>query len=167
MYMAISQDGFIAGPNDETPWSDDEFDAFETFVQSCDVVVMGRRTFEIMMEDDELIEGPEYIVATHDELLVDGIGQVVITSAEDMPEGEHVGVIGGGDLNGQLMKLGVIDELILDIEPVMLGQGIRLFGDHDVALRMELIDSRPIGEGGTIQRHYRIVPESSYIDADS
>lgn len=156
LYMAISQDGFIAGLNDETPWSDAEYEAFERFVKSCDVILLGKRTFKIMQAAGEFIEGPDYIVATHDELPVDGIGQIVIDSPEDMPDGDRVGIIGGGDLNGRLALLGVIDELILDIEPVELHEGIRLFGQHDVPLQLELIGSDLIGED-TIQRHYRVL----------
>lgn len=156
LYMAISQDGYIADLNDETPWSDGAFAAFEEFLRSCDAVLMGRRTYEIMEENDEFIDGPEYIVATHDELPVDGISQIVINAAEDIPEYERLGIIGGGDLNGQLAQLGVIDELILDIEPIALGSGIRLFGKREIPLQLELIGSRDLGEG-TVQRHYRVL----------
>jgi dihydrofolate reductase len=64
LYTAISQDGFIAGVDDETPWSDAEWEAFKTFVTSCDAVLLGRRTFQIMQED-ELVDGPRYIVVTN------------------------------------------------------------------------------------------------------
>jgi len=40
LYMAISADGFITGPNDETPWSDEEWAAFQEFVKSCDAVTI-------------------------------------------------------------------------------------------------------------------------------
>jgi dihydrofolate reductase len=156
LYMAISQDGFIADDRDETPWSDAAFEAFEAFVQTCDAVLLGRRTFEIMQENDEFVEGPEYIVATHRDVPVDGFGQVVIQAPEDVPEYERLGIIGGGDLNGQLVQMGVIDELILDIEPIALRHGIRLFGTYEVPLQLELLGSRDLGEG-TIQRHYRVI----------
>jgi len=39
LYVALSADGFIAGLNDETPWSDEEWAAFQEFVKTCDTEV--------------------------------------------------------------------------------------------------------------------------------
>ena len=157
LYMAISRDGFIAGPNDETPWSDEEWQAFQEFVKSCDVVLIGKRTFQIMKASGDFVNGPRYIVATSDQKLdTDGLDKVAINKTKDMPKGKKVGIIGGGELNGRLAKLGVIDEMILDIEPIELKEGTRLFGNYEIPLKLELIGSKQIGNA-TIQRHYRIV----------
>lgn len=157
VYMAISKDGFIATPDDETPWSDASWEAFNAFVLSCDAVVMGSRTYEIMRAADEFVDGPHYFVATTDDTMDTGdFGKRTIRTRADMPAVERVGIIGGGDLNGRLAKLGIIDEMILDIEPVELKEGVRLFGKHDVPLKLELIGSKHIGEA-TVQRHYRVV----------
>lgn len=154
LYMAISSDGFIADANDETSWSDEEWAAFQTFVDSCDFVVMGRRTYEIMK--DELVEGPEYLIATDDPSFdASGLRTISIQSKKDLPAGHKVGIIGGGELNGRLAKMGALDEIILDIEPITLGDGMRLFGTYDIPLKLELIGSRHISEQ-TIQRHYRV-----------
>jgi len=68
--MAVSADGFIAGPNDETPWSDEEWQSFKVFVQSCDAVLLGLRTYEIIHQQHEFIAGPAYIVVTHEKMLL-------------------------------------------------------------------------------------------------
>ncbi|MGD8373526.1 MAG: dihydrofolate reductase family protein [Candidatus Woesebacteria bacterium] len=161
LYMAISIDGYVAGLNDETPWSDAEWDAFQEFVKTCDVVLLGRRTYEIMRIDGDFVEGPEYIVVTNDQSLDTGaFRKVSIKTKDDLPQVERLGIIGGGDLNGTLAKLGVINEVILDIEPITLGSGIRLFGDHDVQLKLELAKSRRIGEG-TVQNRYLVIPDDT------
>lgn len=157
MYMTISEDGFIAGLNDETPWSDESWESFQNFVRSCDVVLLGRRTFEIMRQQDEFISGPRYVVVTRNPDADTGeFEKLQIDSAEDMPKANKVGVIGGGDLNEQLIKLGVIDEIILDEEAVKLGQGFKLFGQHEVEPQLKLLDSERLGSR-TIQRHYKVV----------
>jgi dihydrofolate reductase len=157
LYMAISQDGYIADVNDETPWSDDAWNAFEEFVTSCDVVLMGRRTFQIMQKNNEFIDGPHYVVATSNQgVQRDGFTTAVINSREDIPRANKLGIIGGGELNGRLAKMDAIDEIILDIEPIELKAGIRLFGRYDIPLKLKLLDSKKIGDA-TIQRHYRIV----------
>lgn len=157
LYMAVSVDGFIAGPNDETPWSDDEWTAFKEFVGSCDVVLLGRRTYQIMRDGGEFVEGPEYIVVTNDPSFDTGnLRKLSIQAKDDMPEANKVGVIGGGELNGSLARLGLLDEMILDVEPVVLGAGKHLFGSHSVDLVLELLSSRRIGKS-TVQNHYKIV----------
>lgn len=157
LYMAISSDGFIADINDATPWSDEEWEAFQHFVMTCDIVLLGRRTYEIISKNDEFVEGPEYIVATNDKSYDAGNFKTInIKSKKDMPQAGKVGIIGGGELNGQLAKMGLIDEMILDIEPIKLGNGTRLFGKHDVPLKLELVGSKLIGDN-TMQRHYKIL----------
>lgn len=162
LYAAISRDGFIAGSDDETPWSNEEQVAFQAFLLTCDVVLLGRRTFEIMQSGDGLasnglIAGPRYIVVTENENLDTGkLEKIAIDSPSDMPTAERLGIIGGGELNGRLMQLGVIDEIILDIEQLDLGEGVKLLGSYDIPLKLELLGSDLIGET-TVQRHYKVV----------
>lgn len=155
--MAISRDGFIAGPDDETPWSSAELQSFQAFIKSCDAVILGRRTYELMKAESDLVTGPRYIVATDNESLkTDKLEKLAIESAEDLPQVDRLGIIGGGELNGRLAMLGVIDEIILDIEPIDLHEGVKLFGTYDIPLKLELLESNLIGEA-TVQRHYKVV----------
>jgi dihydrofolate reductase len=157
LYMAISADGFIAGPNDETPWSDEEWQAFQQFVKSCDCVLLGRRTYEIMSQNAEFVDGPTYIVVTRDPSFdTGGLQKISIQSREDLPKYDLIGVIGGGELNGSLLKLGLIDEIMLDVEQVNLGSGIKLFGSYTVEPQLELLSTKTIGPK-TVQKHYKVV----------
>jgi dihydrofolate reductase len=159
LYMTVSRDGYIAGTSDETPWNEASWDAFEQFVQSCDMVLLGRRTYEIMDTNSEFVEGPEYVVVTSDKKLdTKGLRKIPIESALDMPEANQVGIIGGGELNGRLANLGVIQEIFLDIEPVDLYEGIKLFGTYGPQLKLEYLGSQKIGEAGVL-RHYKVLPE--------
>lgn len=157
LYMAMSADGFIAGPNDETPWSDAEWQAFQEFVRSCDVCVLGRKTYEVMRDGNEFVDDAEYVVASN-QLTFDagGLPVIAIRSANDLPPGNKIGVIGGGELNGVLARLGALDEVILDIEPVILGAGKKLFGNQPVDITLELRQTKRIGPS-TTQLHYRVV----------
>lgn len=157
LYMAISADGFIATPKDETPWSDASWEAFRAFVKTCDVVLLGRHTYEIMRDQDEFINGPEYIVVTSYALFNTGRYQKInIKTKADLPKAVKIGVIGGGELNGRLAKIGVLDEIILDVEPIILGNGIRLFGDHDVKLKLELSSSEKL-KSGALHNRYHVI----------
>ena len=157
LYNAISADGFIAGPSDETPWSDEEWVAFQEFVRSCDVVLLGRRTYSIMRDGGEFVEDGHYLVVTNDPTTDTGsYAKISIKSAADLPELEKIGLIGGGELNGSIAELGVIDEVILDVEPITFGKGKSLFGSHEIHLNLKLLASRQIGPA-TLQNHYGVI----------
>lgn len=157
LYNAISADGYIAGEHDETPWSDEEWTAFQAFIRTCDVCLLGRRTYEIMRADGQFIDGPRYIVVTNNTQFDSGsYEKISIRSANTVPDGTIIGVIGGAELNGSLASMQLIDEVVLDVEPVVLGGGKRLFGNHSVSFALQLLASRPIGSN-TVQNHYRVV----------
>ena len=157
LYMATSADGFIAGPKEETPWSDDEWKAFQEFVKFCDVCLLGRRTFEIMQDGEEFVKGPRYIVVSNDNDFATGeYEKLSIKSAADIPQAEKVGIIGGGELNASIAKLGVVDEVILDIEPITFGGGKQLFGNNPISLQLKLLGTKQIGSS-TIQNHYKVI----------
>lgn len=158
--MAISADGYIAGPNDETPWSDEEWEAYQAFVLTCDCVLLGRRTYEIMSRDDDFTAGVPYMVVSDDTSFDTGdFPRISIHKRADLPEFDIIGVIGGGELNGRMMELGLIDEIILDVEPVTLGGGTKLFGKHDIPLKLKPLSSRELNKE-TVQRHYQVIHET-------
>lgn len=158
--MAVSRDGFIAGSDGSTPWSDDEWTAFQEFVKSCDACVMGRKTYEAMRTDGSFVDGPRYVVASHSPAYDASHCEVrSIQSLADMPVGNRVGIIGGGELNGSLAELGVINEVILDIEDVELDSGKLLFGSHRPP-RLQRLGEKKIGPH-TIQQHFKVISDNS------
>jgi len=68
-------------------------DDFETFVKSCDVILLGRRTFEIMTAAMSLWT-PEYIVVTEDEKAGLRYAEAGNLNSRDMPHARKVGIIG-------------------------------------------------------------------------
>lgn len=68
-------------------------------------------------------------------------------------------VSGGGSLNGALAKAGLIDELYISYHPIVLGEGIPLFGDYKPTFKLEFIgtnvDIKPV-----VRIHYRVVGHS-------
>lgn len=119
--------------------------------------MLGRRTYEIMHDGDEFVDGPRYIVVTRDANVGSGeYEKRTIASRADLPEANIIGLIGGGELNGSLASMSLIDEIILDIEPVTLGAGKTLFGGHNIQLNLQLIGSKQIGLN-TVQNHYRVM----------
>lgn len=155
--MAISADGFIAGPDDDVDWVGEEsWESYLGFVKGCDVILVGKNTYSLMQKD-EFVSGTKYFVVTNDPDFDSGnYEKISIESIADIPRAEKIGVIGGGELNGSLTSLGVIDEIILDIEPIVLGQGKRLFGSYEGKMNLELQSSKTIGQS-TTQNQYKVV----------
>ena len=64
-------------------------------------------------------------------------------------------ICGGGKLNSSFMKEKLIDEIYLDIEPVFLGTGIKLFTDAEFETKLKLIDVKRLSKD-EVQLHYKV-----------
>jgi riboflavin biosynthesis pyrimidine reductase len=69
---------------------------------------------------------------------------------------ENILVTGGATINSAFMKEGLIDEVILNVEPFLLGDGIPVFSREDFENKLELLGSEKLGDG-IIQLHYRVL----------
>jgi dihydrofolate reductase len=65
-------------------------------------------------------------------------------------------VAGGGMLNSSFMKEHLIDEIYLDVEPLVFGKGIKLFSDNDFDAKFELTETKKLSKN-TIQLHYKVL----------
>jgi dihydrofolate reductase len=126
-------------------------------------VLMGRRTFEMAGDTDSYADTYELqvplFVLTHrppdrapkrnDRLfftfVTDGV-EAAVTQATAAAGDKAVQVVGGADLNRQLLAAGLVDELRIDVMPVLLGGGRRLFdGLPPDAVRLEKIGVEEAG----------------------
>ncbi len=125
-----------------------------------DTVLMGRHTYEIGL--NEGVTSPyahlrQYVIASSlqtiaspDVTLVshDPIGLVRSLKQEN---GRDIWLCGGGSLASSLMS--EIDQLVLKINPVMLGQGIKLFGGLPHAVPLELLEHQSFDGGVALHRY--------------
>lgn len=157
-YGAISLDGFLSTKTDDLQWLFDmdlqgtsTYDAFE---QTFDTMVMGRTTYEEtlkIMGDAPFYPGKQKIIFSHhSELTTDGevvVGDPVpILKQLQQKSGQDIWIVGGGQLVTQLLEAGMIDEFYIQIAPVLLGQGKRLFENGDYTQRLDLVKTTQIGE---------------------
>ncbi len=160
LYMAITANGYIAKENNETPWSDEEWQSFSNIVKKIGNLVIGRKTFEIMNQDDEFqqIGNPFTVIVSNKQ---DNNSNFVSSPEQAIKLLEEKGfseiiVAGGGRLNSSFMQKGLVDEIYLDVEPFLFGKGIKLFADNDFETKLELLDTKQLSKN-TIQLHYRIL----------
>lgn len=143
LYSAQSLDGFIAGKDgnidwlhDKRPTLDGEDFGYNKMYESIDTVLQGFSTYKLI--EDMGIENPysgkrNYVFTRKTSLT--NTEEVTFTNEDPVKlvkklikeDGKNIWLIGGGQINGQLLQAGLIDELILTIIPVVLGDGIRIF----------------------------------------
>ncbi len=162
LYMAISANGYIAKEDDNTSWiSKEEWDSYSAFVRKVGSMIIGHRTYDILTKQPEFSELKEVkiVVVSHENFktlapnhLTTRTPQQALSLLKDLDE---VVVAGGGKLNSSFMKEGLIDEIYLDVEPLVFGKGIKLFADDDFEYRLKLLDINKLNKN-TVQLHYAV-----------
>ena len=163
LYMATTVNGYIAKENNETPWSDEEWQHFSKFVKEIKNIIIGRNTYEIMKERDEFskIGNPFTVVVSKEDFAHNSnfaIAKSLKKALKILKEKKFAKalVAGGGMLNSSFMKEKFVDEIYLDVEPLVFGKGIKLFSDNDFDAKLELIETKSLSKN-SIQLHYKIL----------
>ncbi|MGH3023528.1 MAG: dihydrofolate reductase family protein [Gaiellaceae bacterium] len=131
-------------------------------IEETGAVLMGRRTFA-MGDPDSFVGNYEFqvpiFVVTHEPpavapkqdehltftFVTDGV-ESAVAQAKAAAGDKAVQVVGGADLIGQLLRARLADELRIDVMPVLLGGGLRLFGTAGFPrVRLEKIDVQEVG----------------------
>lgn len=161
--VACSLDGFIAGPNDEFDWIPPEpsFD-FEALYAQFDVLLMGRRTYEIVRAAGERFRGKHVIVASrslrqedHAEVEVVGEGLEARVRELRAQPGRDIWLYGGGELFSQLLAWNLVDTVEPAVIPILLGDGMPLLASHGVHRRLALVGHRAY-PGGMVLLEYTV-----------
>jgi dihydrofolate reductase len=150
VFIGTSLDGFIARRNgsfDFLPANGGEPHGYEEFIAGIDALVMGRKTFETVLAFPEWPYGEKRVVVLSSRSLdfspVRGgnVEQMSGSPAEIVARlaatGAHHLYIDGGITIQEFLRAGLIQRLIITRVPVLIGEGIPLFGTlpHDVQLR--------------------------------
>ena len=162
LYMAMSVNGYIAQEDGDTPWSENEWKSFSQKIKLIGNLIVGRRAYEIMKNHGEFekIGNPLAVVVTHKPLQNKENIFFVKTPGDSLELLKGKGftsalVGGGGKLNASFMKKNLVDEIYLDVEPVVLGKGVKLFDDGEFEKSLELLVIKKISKD-EIQLHYKV-----------
>jgi dihydrofolate reductase len=156
--VACSLDGFIARPDhavDWLQWSDEVTALTSSFWKTIDTVLMGRKTWEVAAAlGTTSYPGVKNYVFSHTlRAAPDARIHIVSGDAAEFvrglkaQEGAGICVMGGGELARSLFEAELIDEVGLNLHPVLLGAGIPLFHAMSRQVDLELIDSQVLRTG--------------------
>jgi len=162
LYMAITANGMIAKENDDTPWSQEEWESYARKVKECGNLIIGRKTFEVTDKNDFKKIGNPFVVVVSSKKLSISKGAVFENSPEQAltlvkEKGFSQALIcGGGGNNTSFMKAGLVNEIYLDVEPFIFGKGIPLFRPEEFEYKLELLEVNKLSSQ-TIQLHYKVL----------
>jgi dihydrofolate reductase len=172
LYIACSLDGYIAKPGDDLEFLDrirqeGEDYGFNEFLAKVDTVIVGRRTHDWVLDQvgafphqDKKVyvitrtprESRDHVTFYHGD-----IGDLIHTVRQ--APGKHIFCDGGAEIVQELLKRQLLDEMIINIIPVLTGEGIRLFREGRPEQDCRLINARSY-PSGLLQMHYSMVKNS-------
>lgn len=171
VFIGTSVDGFIARPNhalDFLPADGGEPHGYTEFFAGIDTVLMGRKTFEIVEAFPEWPYGTKRVVVLSTQSLdLSGVRGGSVEQMSGAPAeivsklaasgAQHVYVDGGITIQ-QFLRAGLIQRLTITRVPVLIGQGIPLFGalPHDIRLRHIATQNYP---SGLVKTEYEVLNE--------
>ena len=178
VFIGTSLDGFIARENGELDWliggtdiTPEEY-GYNAFIKDIDVIVMGRRTYEVGLSFDPWpyhlpvfvlshrpIEKPKTAPTAKVESMAGEPETIVATLAK---KGLRRLYVDGGETIRQFLRAGLVDEITISQLPVLIGRGIPLFGPlpHDVKLRHIKTSTF---RGGMVQTTYEVDKQATSL----
>ncbi len=137
---------------------------FKDFFGSIDTVLMGRKMHDLMIRSGiPAYRGLRNFVFSHHHTGTgeDGVEFVSENKSEFVAKlraehGKHIWLAGGGELISSFLQAGLVDEVALGVQPVLLGEGISLFPSNFPQTNLRLTSSKSYSSG-VVMLNYDVV----------
>ncbi len=153
----------IAKSDDDTSWiSKEEWDSYSLAVRSAGNLIVGHRTYNILTKQPEFSEFKDVklVVVAQENFKTLAKNHLVAHSSKEalelLKDFEEIIVAGGGILVTSFLAENLVDEIYLDVEPIILGEGIPVFKDGDFERNLKLVEQRKITDN-EIQLRYKVL----------
>jgi len=177
---ATSLDGFLAGVDGSIDWlhfSKDVQEVMTEYWKHVDTILMGRKTYEVAAAQSHADEKtakktkrgtrnkpamPTYVFSRTLKAVnaagVELVAGEAIEFVRDLKRqaGKGICLMGGGELAQSLLAADLVDEIGLNIHPILLGKGVPVFRDPGQRVKLTLAECRQL-EGGCILASYRVL----------
>ncbi len=161
--MAVSLNGIIATEDyNEDFLSDQNWEVFLSLAEEKGNIIVGRKTYESVKSwgpqyDLDNIEGITKVVLSHSDSqsnkYMTAISPEQAVALLEQNKFSDVLVVGGATVNTAFIQANLIDEIILNIEPVVIGKGIPLFAASDFEKKLSLKEMKQL-DNGIVQLRY-------------
>jgi dihydrofolate reductase len=167
-FIGTSVDGFIARPGGELDWlppGGGEEHGYEAFMDSVDALVIGRKTYETVLSFDAWPYGEKPVFVLSTRPLAPAPAGAVVEHLSGSPdqivsqlEGRGIGhaYVDGGITIQRFLRAGLIQRIVITRVPVLIGEGVPLFGvtGRDIPLKHVATRQYP---SGLVQSEYLVV----------
>lgn len=169
LFIAMSLDGYIAKPNDDLSFlkmveKEGEDYGYTEFTADIDTLIIGRKTYDYVKREigtSHYDNGDRdvYVITrtprpnTGRTIFYTGNLTDLIKKLKSEP-GKHIYCDGGAEVINELLQHQLVDEFIISVIPVLLGEGTRLFKDGRPEQTLEFAGVKTF-ETGLTQLHYR------------
>lgn len=169
LFIAMSLDGYIAKPDDDLSFlkiveKEGEDYGYAEFTSKIDTIIIGRKTYDYVIKEigtSHYDNGQRDIyVITRTERPKVGRTAFYTGNLNELVErlksenGMNIYCDGGAEVINELLKHNLIDEFIISIIPVILGDGTKLFKDGRPEQALEFIEAKTF-DTGLVQLHYK------------
>jgi dihydrofolate reductase len=168
LYISMSLDGYLATKDNSLDFlsmveQEGEDYGYNDFVKTVDAVIIGRKTYDKVIEmgyEYPHTDKDVYVItrterpSTGNLKFYTGELHALIDRLKSQP-GKNVYCDGGAEIANELLKMNAIDELIISVVPILLGDGIKLFNDGRPEQKLELVSVKQFDKGLT-QLYYKL-----------
>lgn len=169
LFIATSLDGYIAQPNDDLSFlklveKEGEDYGYEAFTATIDTLIIGRKTYDYVVKE---IGSSHYDNGQRDVYVITRterpqVGRTIFYTGNitelvnrlKSEKGKNIYCDGGAEVINELLNHDLIDEFIISVVPVLLGNGTRLFKDGRPEQILEFIEAKTF-DTGLAQLHYK------------
>jgi dihydrofolate reductase len=169
VHIAASVDGYIAGPQDDLDWLTSRpapkgFYGMEAFAKSVDTKLLGRKTYDASLKLGATFGSKDRTIVFSRQPpppnppagveFVSGAIAPLMRRLRQEP-GKNIWLMGGGELIASFLDERAVDEFVVSVIPVFIGDGIPLLARRHRHVPLKLLSVQPFDDG-LVQLHYLV-----------